>query len=103
MTEKQLWVTEELTCKPLDNYEEVLMFLQDPPAWRTLCKELQPHSKNVIRNINVNRNLGEIILESPQTFCHIQPDAENVKREDRKALPKTIVCHDMANGYHDDR
>ncbi|CAF4953639.1 unnamed protein product [Pieris macdunnoughi] len=102
MKEKQIWVTEDLTCKPLDNYEDIFMFLQDPPAWRTLCKELQPHSEKVIRNKIVNRDLGEILLESPQVFCHMEPDAENVRREDRKTLPKTIVCHDMANGYHDD-
>ncbi|CAK1546890.1 unnamed protein product [Leptosia nina] len=102
MGEKKIWMKEELTCKPLDTYEEILRFLQDPPAWRTLCRELKPHSKSAIKNINVNKSFGEILLESPQTFCHLEPDAENVKRDDRKLLPKTIVCHDMANGYHDD-
>ncbi|XP_038212048.1 uncharacterized protein LOC119832451 isoform X2 [Zerene cesonia] len=102
MAEKKIWMQRELTCKPLDSYEEILLFLQDPPPWRTLCKELKPHSATAIKNININKCPENILLESPQAFCHFDPEAEDVKREDKKKLPKTLVCHDMANGYHDD-
>ncbi|XP_068632077.1 uncharacterized protein ENGase [Battus philenor] len=94
---------QELTCKPLDTYEEITAFLQDPPLWKTLCTEFKPHSKEAIRNLDVNKDFGKIYLETPQTFCHYQTDAEDiVERQDRKKLPKTLVCHDLANGYHDD-
>lgn len=77
------------------------MFLQDPPHWRTLCKEIVPHSKKLIRNCEINPyTIGS--LESPESFCHYNPDTENSERVDEKKLPKTLVCHDMANGYHDD-
>lgn len=93
---------EELTCKPLDNYSEILMFLQEPPPWRTLCKEITPHSKDLIKNSEINPSISAT-MEMPQTFCHFNPDTEDVKRHEEKNLPKTLVCHDMANGYHDDR
>ncbi|XP_050671158.1 cytosolic endo-beta-N-acetylglucosaminidase [Leptidea sinapis] len=105
MTEKKIWKNNSLTCKPLDNYEEILMFLQDPPPWRTLCNPLKVHSNNAVKNININQNShSKGILESPQAFCHLTENtvAGDAKREVKKSLPKTIVCHDMANGYHDD-
>ncbi|CAH2236503.1 uncharacterized protein LOC120629640 [Pararge aegeria] len=102
MSEKKIWIQAELTCKPLDTLEEVASFLQDPPVWRSLCKKITPHSQNAIRNCDVNKFFGENLLETPQTFCHYEPEAEDIERHDRKKLPKTLVCHDMANGYHDD-
>ncbi|XP_072931830.1 uncharacterized protein [Epargyreus clarus] len=106
MTEKKMWLEQEITCKPLDTYNDILAFLQDPPPWRTLCVELKPHSENSIRNIEINPHFGETLLEIPQTFCHyVNPETEEVRpvrREERKRIPKTLVCHDMANGYHDD-
>lgn len=92
----------ELTCKPLDSYDEILQFLQDPPPWRTLCKTIKPHSKSLIRNAEINK-IFESSLETPETFCHFDPDVEDVQRCNEKKLPKTLICHDMANGYHDDR
>lgn len=103
MSEKKIWIQTELTCKPLDTLEEVTSFLQDPPAWRSLCKKITPHSETVVKNCDVNKLFGDNILEAPQTFCHYVSEAEAVERYDRKQLPKTLVCHDMANGYHDDR
>lgn len=91
----------ELTCKPLDTYTEIMMFLENPPPWRTLCKELAPHSKSMLKNKAFK--YSPIYLDSPETFCHFDPDAEDVIRHDESTLPKTLVCHDMANGYHDDR
>lgn len=98
-------VSLELTCKPLDTYEEILAFLENPPSWRTLCTELIPHSDQAIRNIHINDSFGKTFLETPQTFCHYNPDTEAgcINRHDVKTLPKTLICHDMANGYHDDR
>ncbi|CAK1595706.1 unnamed protein product [Parnassius mnemosyne] len=95
---------QELTCKPLDTYEEILGFLQDPPSWRTLCTELRPHSDQAIRNKDINKDFGETFLETPQTFCHYKSETEVklIKRHEIKKLPKTLVCHDLANGYHDD-
>lgn len=92
-----------LTCKPLDSYSEILLFLENPPPWRTLCQELRPHSEYFIRNIEVNRNSNYQSLETPETFCHFNPDAEEPNRYHGKKLRKTMVCHDLANGYHDDR
>ncbi|KAG6458328.1 cytosolic endo-beta-N-acetylglucosaminidase [Manduca sexta] len=97
---KVVW-KDELTCKPLDTYNEILSFLEDPPPWRSLCKELTPHSELSIRNTDINKQTFSV-LEAPETFCHFNPDAEEVRRHDAKTLPKTLVCHDMANGYHDD-
>ncbi|XP_052740124.1 uncharacterized protein LOC112051438 isoform X2 [Bicyclus anynana] len=104
MSDKKIWIQTELTCRPLDTLEEVSLFLQDPPAWRSLCKKIIPHSPNAIRNCDLNQNFGENILETPQSFCHYEPQTEDidVEHHDRKKLPKTLVCHDMANGYHDD-
>lgn len=101
MSRKQ-WKEDELTCKPLDSCDEIYMFLENPPPWRTLCKELTPHSESMLKNIEVNIH-HHTSLDSPETFCHFDPDAEDVIRHEEKTLPKTLVCHDMANGYFDDR
>lgn len=99
----------ELTCNPLDSVKEIQAFLLNPPAWRSLCVDLQPHSKYQIKNseLILNRDVSNIELEKTPTFCHFDPDSEddNVRssRFEEDALPKTLVCHDMANGYHDDR
>lgn len=103
MTEKKIWKQQDLTCKPLDNLEEILSFLQEPPSWSSLCIEIKPHSTNMVRNNDINKFFGENLLETPQTFCHNERGTEEeVERVDRKKIPKTLVCHDMANGYHDD-
>ncbi|XP_059046620.1 uncharacterized protein LOC131842119 [Achroia grisella] len=101
MKVKSIWKEDELTCKPLDTYNEILLFLENPPSWRSLCKELQPHSKKLIKNIELNKQ-DVVSLDSPHIFCHFDPDTEDVPRHDESILPKTLVCHDMANGYHDD-
>ncbi|XP_075973247.1 cytosolic endo-beta-N-acetylglucosaminidase [Anticarsia gemmatalis] len=94
---------EPVTCKPLDDYNEIMKFLENPPPWRTLCKEITPHSNFVIRNIECNKYY-EPSLEKPENYCHFDPDVEAPTRYDitEKKLPKTLVCHDMANGYHSD-
>ncbi|XP_026486642.2 uncharacterized protein LOC113393797 [Vanessa tameamea] len=103
MAEKRIWKHQDLTCKPLDNLEEVLSFLQEPPSWSSLCTEIKPHSDYIVRNTDINKFFGENLLETPQTFCHYDPETEEeIERVDRKKIPKTLVCHDMANGYHDD-
>lgn len=103
MTEKKIWKQQDLTCKPLDNLEEILSFLHEPPSWSSLCIDLKPHSINMVRNNDINKFFGENLLETPQTFCHYERGMEKeVERVDRKKIPKTLVCHDMANGYHDD-
>lgn len=91
----------QFVCKPLDSYREILLFLENPPPWRTLCQEMTPHSDYLIRNIEIN-NKDSWSLERPEIFCHFDPDLDDVKRYESKSLPKTLVCHDMANGYHDD-
>ncbi|CAG9786427.1 unnamed protein product [Diatraea saccharalis] len=95
---------DELTCKPLDTYSEIELFLENPPAWRTLCKELQPHSKYLLKNSSLIGDNVTFSEPGPATFCHFDPDdtlGHEVRHEEKK-LPKTLVCHDMANGYHDD-
>ncbi|KAJ0176944.1 hypothetical protein K1T71_006953 [Dendrolimus kikuchii] len=98
---RQNFNKEELTCKPLDNYSEILMFLQEPPPWRTLCREITPHSKYLLKNSEINP-YTITTMETPETFCHFNPDTDDIIRHDEQKLPKTLVCHDMANGYHDD-
>lgn len=99
----------ELTCTPLNSVREIQEFLLNPPAWRSLCVDLQPHSKYQIKNLELipNRDVSFIELEKTPTFCHFDPDNEHESvrssRFDEHSLPKTLVCHDMANGYHDDR
>lgn len=103
MSKRRVWKNEdELTCKPLDTYTDIMMFLDNPPPWRTLCKELTPHSKSMLKNKSINKHI-ETFLDTPETFCHFDSDAEEVIRHDENTLQKTLVCHDMANGYHDDR
>lgn len=85
-------------------------FLQNPPPWRSLCEELVPHSEYAIVNASIcesgnqtTEDSAVMAAETPPAFCHFQPEAEMVSREVKGNLPKTLVCHDMANGYHDDR
>lgn len=102
----------EQVCKPLDTYEEILLFVKNPPSWRTLCVELKEHSEYAIRNEDIPQPLlsnpslsaeNYKNFEHPPIFCHFTPEIEKVKRHKIKKLPRTLVCHDMANGYHDDR
>ncbi|CAH0398116.1 unnamed protein product [Chilo suppressalis] len=95
---------DELTCKPLDTYNEIQLFLQDPPAWRTLCNDLQPHSKYLVKNSSLVGEEVNFSEPGPATFCHFDADDNlaNEIRVEEERLPKTLVCHDMANGYHDD-
>ncbi|KAL4720943.1 hypothetical protein ACJJTC_002835 [Scirpophaga incertulas] len=93
----------ELTCKPLNSYSDILLFLQHPPPWRTLCQELQQHSKYLVRNIDLVTSTKTLTTDyCTDTFCHVDPDTEDIERHADRKLPKTLVCHDMANGYHDD-
>ncbi|XP_061713792.1 cytosolic endo-beta-N-acetylglucosaminidase isoform X2 [Cydia pomonella] len=97
---------EIIVCNPLKSLSDVSEFLNNPPVWRSLCIDLRPHSDFVVRNLDIVRqNHGsdhEVELERPEAFCHFDLDKQDVKRHRRKNLPKTLVCHDMANGYHDD-
>lgn len=99
----------ELACNPLNSVREIQEFLLNPPAWRSLCVDLKPHSKYKIKNseLTVSKDVSNIQLEMTPTFCHFDPDIESVNiqmsRHEEDSLPKTLVCHDMANGYHDDR
>lgn len=99
----------DLTCNPLNSVREIQEFLLNPPAWRSLCIELQPHSEYQIKNseLIVIGDISNVDLEKTSAFCHFDPDYEdNIVRLSRfkeDSLPKTLVCHDMANGYHDDR
>ncbi|KAJ8727821.1 hypothetical protein PYW08_016206 [Mythimna loreyi] len=89
-------------CKPLDSLHEIMLFLENPPPWRTLCQEMTPHSDLLIRNMEIHRNSEYHSLERPENYCHYDPEKDDVERHEAKSLPKTLVCHDMANGYHDD-
>ncbi|XP_049868632.1 uncharacterized protein LOC126368616 [Pectinophora gossypiella] len=97
-----LWYQLDLKCKPLDTLEDIHEFMLNPPAWRTLCEPLRPHSKYLIKNSEVNPNFEGITLEKPQSFCHFDLDADETPRHPEDQLPRTLLCHDMANGYHDD-
>lgn len=89
-------------CKPLLSFNEIMLFLENPPPWRTLCKEMTPHSDLLIRNIEINKHNVYYSLDKPESFCHFDPDLDEVERHESKTLPQTLVCHDMANNYHDD-
>lgn len=97
----------ELTCNPLDSVQEIQEFLLNPPAWRSLCIDLQPHSEYLIKNSELILTGDTSNLEKTPAFCHFDPDNEDnnvhLSRFKEDSLPKTLVCHDMANGYHDDR
>lgn len=99
----------ELTCNPLNSVREIQEFLLNPPAWRSLCVDLQPHSKYQIKNSELIRPTDVLNIEPEKTptYCHFDPDNEdeNIRssRFEGDSLPKTLICHDMANGYHDDR
>ncbi|KAJ2945817.1 hypothetical protein O0L34_g4721 [Tuta absoluta] len=98
-----MWLEEDLTCKPLNNLKDIQVFLLNPPAWRTLCQPIVPHSSSVVKNSEViENNISSIHLEKQETFCHFNPERPGVTHCQEKDLPKLLVCHDMANGYHDD-
>lgn len=76
-------------------------FLDNPPAWRSLCNPLMPHSTQAIRNNDFMQEFGE---KPEENFCHFDlTNKVDRKRHEKHNLPKTLVCHDLANGYHDDR
>lgn len=96
--------TEGLTCAPLDSIEEMYNLLENPPPWRSLCIELKPHSEFVISNTSISQNKQEIQLDCTMNFCHFDTETEKKPElKERKKLPKAMVCHDYANGYHDDK
>lgn len=96
--------SDELVCKPLHTYKELLDFVNNPPVWKSMCKDLKTHSEHSIRNCEEKSCFSQVILENALAYCHFDPDLDEApSRHKRCHLPKTLVCHDMANGYHDDR
>ncbi|GBP36324.1 Cytosolic endo-beta-N-acetylglucosaminidase [Eumeta japonica] len=94
-----------LTCQPIRTYKELLEFVENPPSWRSLCVELKPHSTYVIKNVEIHNNPANFSNSSKSRFyCHFDTEEQQVqvKHHEEQKVAKTLVCHDMANGYHDD-
>lgn len=69
---------------------ELWNIIESPPKWAHRTIDLAPRSAVVIQNT--------------QNDCHVDKEYFVPKlRLDRNSTPRTLVCHDMMNGYLEDK
>lgn len=78
-------------CSPIKTTSELWACLQNPPSWIYRIVDRHPRSNFVIKN--------------EKNDCHISDEAKvaSKPRLDRNSVPRTLVCHDMKNGYLEDK
>lgn len=77
-------------CEPVVSLAELWNVVEHPPKWIQRIVELSQRSPTVIKNI--------------ENDCHVnRKDFVPKLRLDRNSTPRTLVCHDMMNGYLEDK
>lgn len=77
-------------CEPVLSLAELWNVVEKPPKWIQRIVELSPRSPTVIQNV--------------QNDCHVnKKDFVPKLRLDKNSTPRTLVCHDMMDGYLEDK
>lgn len=77
-------------CEPVLSLADLWSVVENPPKWIQRIVDLSPRGPTVIQNI--------------QNDCHVGiKDFVPKVRLDRNSTPRTLVCHDMMNGYLEDK
>lgn len=77
-------------CEPVRSLAELWNVVEQPPKWTQRIVELAPRSPTVVQNL--------------QNDCHVsKKDFVPKMRLDRNYTPRTLVCHDMMDGYLEDK
>lgn len=77
-------------CEPVVSLTELWNVVENPPKWIHRIIEISPRGATVIQNL--------------QNDCHVdRKDFVPKFRLDRNFTPRTLVCHDMMNGYLEDK
>lgn len=77
-------------CEPVVSLEQLWSIVENPPKWTQRIVDLSPRGATVVQNV--------------QNDCHVgKKDFVPKLRLDRNSTPRTLVCHDMMNGYLEDR
>lgn len=77
-------------CEPIVSLAELWNVVESPPKWIQRIVDLSPRGATVIQNV--------------QNDCHVRKEDFVPKlRLARNSTPRTLICHDMMNGYLEDR
>lgn len=77
-------------CEPVMSLVGLWNVLEQPPEWINHIVEISPRSPVVVQNV--------------RNDCHVNKSNFVPKlRLDRNSTPRTLVCHDMMNGYLEDK
>lgn len=77
-------------CEPVVSLTQLWSIVENPPKWTQRIVDLSPRGATVVQNV--------------QNDCHVgKKDFVPKLRLDRNSTPRTLVCHDMMNGYLEDR
>lgn len=77
-------------CEPVVSLSQLWTVVENPPKWIQRIVDLSPRSAIVVQNV--------------QNDCHVGKKNFVPKlRLDRNSTPRTLVCHDMMNGYLEDK